>query len=107
MTKKDLYRENPNSNELKMYVNGETAIKPYGYLRNGLLHVRYTVDRAIELTPTEVAKLKVDMTSGDKQAVLLKAWNFFEVCVCKPIIQDGIAEIDKRIKESKENGRKN
>lgn len=96
MTKKDMYKENPHSNELRMYVNGETAIKPYGYFRNGLLHIRYTVDRCIELSPSESAKLKVDMACGDKQAVLLKAWNFFETCVQKPIILDGIAEAEKR-----------
>ena len=104
MTKKELYESNPLV-DMRFHTNGETAIKPYAYLRNGLLHVRYTVDRCMELSPTEVAKLKVDMASGDKQDVLLKAWNFFETCVGKPIIQDGIAEIDRRMKEKK-SGRK-
>ena len=107
MTKKDKYNANPLSNENRMYVNGETAIKPYGYLRNGLLHVRYTVDRCIELSPSEIAKLKVDMACGDKQEVLLKAWNFFETCVGKTVIMDGVAEMDKRFKEIKDSyGRK-
>lgn len=106
MTKKDEYNANPLVNK-RTYVCGETAIKPYGYLRNGLLHVRYTVDRCIELSPSEVAKLKVDMACGDKQEALLKAWNLFEITVGKPVIMDGIAEMDKRIKEIKDNGRKN
>ena len=94
--KKDMYNASPI--DLRTHINGETAIKPYYYLRCGVLHARYTVDRAIELTPTESAKLKVDMTTGDKQEVLGKAWNFFEYTVGKPIIEDGIAFVDKRLK---------
>ena len=105
MTKKEMYEESPYVDK-RTYINGETAIKPYYYLRGGALHARYNVDRVIELSPTEVAKLKVDMTSGDKQEVLGKAWNLFETCVQKPIILDGIAYADERMK-GKENGRKN
>ena len=100
--KKDRYNASPI--DLRTYINGETAIKPYYYFRNGLLHVRYNVDRCIELTPSEVAKLKVDLTSSgrDKQEVLADAWNFFTTCVEKPIIKDGVAELEKRIKEFKD-----
>ena len=96
--KKDMYNSSPI--DLRTYINGETAIKPYYYFRNGLLHVRYNVDRCVELSPSEIAKLKVDLTSGskDKQEVLADAWNFFTTCVEKPIIMDGIAELEKRIK---------
>lgn len=104
MTKKDIYKNNPLV-DMRTHINGETAIKPYYYLRCGALHVRYNVDRAMELTPSEVAKLKVDMTSGDKQEVLGKAWNMFETCVNKAIIEDGIAYVDRRLKGA-ENGRK-
>ena len=99
--KKDMY--NSSLVDLRTYVNGETAMKPYYYFRNGLLHIRYNVDRCIELTPSEIAKLKVDLTSSgrDKQEVLAEAWNFFTTCVEKPIIKDGIAELEKRIKEYK------
>ena len=102
MTRKDIYDANPLI-DMRTHINGETAIKPYYYYRNGALHARYTVDRAIELTSTEGAKLKVDMTTGDKQEVLGKAWNFFENTVCKPIIEDGIAYIDKRLKGAEKN----
>lgn len=102
MTKKDLYNENPLI-DMRTHINGETAIKPYYYLRCGVLHARYTVDRAIELTSSEVAKLKIDMTSGDKQEVLGKAWNMFEHCVERPIIQDGIAYVDKKLKGVEKN----
>lgn len=105
MTKKEMYEANPLV-DMRTRINGETAIKPYYYLRCGAIHARYNVDRVIELSPTEVAKLKVDMASGDKQEVLGKAWNMFETCVKKPIVQDGIAYVDERMK-GKENGRKN
>lgn len=105
-TKKQMYDES--LFDLRTHINGETAIKPYYYLRNGLLHVRYTVDRCVELSSTEVAKLKVDLTASpaDKQNVLAKAWNFFTVTVGKSIIMDGITELEKRIK-GYENGHKN
>ena len=94
----------------KIVINGETAIKPYYYLRNGILHVRYTVDRGIELSLPEEERLKAKVTENpsSKQEILFNEWNFQTKCVCKPIILDGISEIDKRIKGSKdENGFKN
>lgn len=87
--------------------NDEIAIKPYYYYRNGLLHIRYTVDRCVELSATEATGLKVTLASTfDKQTALAKAWNFFTACVKKPIIRDGIAEMEKRIKELEEHGYK-
>ena len=94
----------------KIVINGETAIKPYYYLRNGLLHARYTVDRCIELSLSEIEGIKVKVTENpsSKQEIFLNEWNFQTECVGKPVIFDGIAEIDKRIKESKnEDGFKN
>ena len=106
-TKKDMYNES--ILDLRTYINGETAIKPYYYYRNGLLHVRYTVDRCIQLSDTEKAKLKMELTvnSTDKQSILEKYWNFFTTCVGKEIIADGVAEMEKRIKEYSGNGREN
>ena len=106
MTKKDMYDNS--ILDLRTHICGETAIKPYYYMRNGLLHVRYTVDRCVELTPSEVAKLKVDITANPekKQAILEEMWNFLTLSVERKIIQDGIAELEKRIKEY-ENGLKN
>lgn len=94
----------------KLVINGETVIKPYYYLRNGLLHVRYTVDRCIELSGSELERIKAKVTENpsSKQEILLNEWNFQIECVGKTVIFDGIAEIDKRIKGSKdENGFKN
>ena len=99
MTKKDMYDNSVL--DLRTHICGETAIKPYYYMRNGLLHVRYTVDRCVELTPSEVAKLKVDITANPekKQAILEEMWNFLTLSVERKIIQDGIAELERRIKE--------
>lgn len=106
-TKKDMYREG--IIDVRTYINGETAIKPYYYLRNGLLHVRYTVDRCMELSSVEATRVKMDLADRpyDKQGVLEKAWNFYSNTVGKDIIMDGIAELEKRMKEYKENGYKN
>lgn len=106
MTKKDIY--NNSILDLRTHICGETAIKPYYYMRNGLLHVRYTVDRCVELTPSEVAKLKVDITANPekKQTILEEMWNFLTLSVERKIINDGIAELERRIKEY-ENGHKN
>lgn len=100
-TKKELYNES--LFDLRTYVNGETAIKPYWYFRNGLLHVRYTVDRCVRLSDAEVAELKLQLTASpaEKQDILEKAWKFYTDYVQKTIINDGIAEIEKQIKELK------
>lgn len=105
MDKKDMYNKDLLT---KTYVNGETAIKPYYYFRNGYIHIRYTVDRCIKLSPDEAVKVKDDLTKCpyDKQFVLEKNWSFFTKCVGKAIIEDGIAEMEKRIKEYK-NGQQN
>lgn len=99
MTKKDIY--NNSILDLRTHICGETAIKPYHYMRNGLLHVRYTVDRCVKLTPSEVAKLKVDITANPekKQTILEEMWNLLTVSVGREIIHDGIAEMERRIKE--------
>lgn len=102
MTKKDIYNANPLV-DMRTHINGETAIKPYYYFRCGVLHVRYTVDRAIELTPAEVTKLKIDLVTSNKQEVLEKTWNMLEKTVERPIIQDGIAYVDKRLKGAEKN----
>lgn len=93
---KGFFKQNKSNNQV--YVEGELAIKPYYYFRNGYLHIRYNVDRAIELSETESAALKLEMTANpaDKQSVLAKAWNFFEKTVCKSVIYDGLKEIEKK-----------
>ena len=93
---KGFFKQNKSNNQV--YVEGELAIKPYYYFRNGYLHIRYNVDRVIKLSETEAAKLKLEMTTNpaDKQSVLAKAWSFFEKTVGKPVIHDGLKEIEKK-----------
>ena len=52
---KGFFKQNKSNNQV--YVEGELAIKPYYYFRNGYLHIRYNVDRVIKLSETEAAKL--------------------------------------------------
>lgn len=109
-TKKDEYNESLFDLRTKVMVGGEEeiAIKPYYYLRNGLLHIRYSVDRCVQLSDAEATGVKITLASTyDKQTALAKAWKFFTGNVKKPIIRDGVAELERRIKEYTENGRKN
>ena len=103
-TKKEMYKEGEESQHT--YINGETAIKPFYYYRNGYLHVRYTVDRCMKLSSAESDKLKAGLTENPagKQDVLAEAWSFFEKAVQKHIIMDGIAELGRQIEEFKKNG---
>lgn len=100
-TKKEIYNES--LFDKRTYINGETVIKPYYYFRNGLLHVRYTVDRCMKLSSSEVSELKSSLTASPayKQSILEKTWNFLSVTVGREIIHDGIAELEKQIKEFK------
>ena len=93
---KGFFKQNKSNNQV--YVEGELAIKPYYYFRNRYLHIRYNVDRVIKLSETESAKLKLEMTANpaDKQSVLAEAWSFFEKTVGKPVIHDGLKEIEKK-----------
>lgn len=102
MTKKELYDSSlyDMRTHVKVGEDDEIAIKPYYYLRNRLLHIRYTVDRCVELSEAEATEVKISLASiYDKQTALAKAWKFFTGNVEKPIIRDGVAEMERRIKE--------
>lgn len=92
-------------------INGDVAIKPYYYLRNGLLHVRHTVDRAVDLSQDEVIRIKEELNKApqDKQQILGKEWNLQTVMNERPVIIDGIKAGEDRMDElsSKFGGRKN
>ena len=82
-------------------INGETAIKPYYYLRNGLLHVRFTVDKCVKLSTDEEARIKAQLEGKpeQKQNILGKEWNLLTQFAGKAILNDGVMEGDKRTKE--------
>lgn len=101
---------NPIKIEDRCIINGDTAIKPYYYMRNGLLHVRYTVDRCVELSKTEENQIKTELDGKpeQKQNILGKHWNLLTVMVQKPILTDGIKAGEDRMTElSKKYERKN
>ena len=89
----------------------ETGIKPVFFLKGKRLFVRYTVDRAVELSTAEESKLKVDMSMNpaQKQQILGREWNLQTVMNEKPVIMDGIkaAEESMSILSGKFGGRKN
>lgn len=95
--------------EPRVVVNGETAIKPYWYLRNGLLHVRYVVDRCMELTESEESLLKAEMAAAfdkrGKQKALEKAWRLCAGPLGRTVVMDGVSEIDRRIREGLRRGK--
>ena len=82
-------------------INGEVAIKPYYYLRNGLLHVRFTVDRCVKLSPDEEVRIKAQLEGKpeQKQNILGKEWNLLTQFAGKAILNNGVMEGDKRTKE--------
>lgn len=82
-------------------INGEVAIKPYYYLRNGLLHVRFTVDKCVKLSTDEEARIKAQLEGKpeQKQNILGKEWNLLTQFAGRTILNDGVMEGDKRTKE--------
>ena len=97
--------------EDRCIINGDIAVKPYYYMRNGLLHVRHTVDRAVNLSKDEVTRIKEELTEApaQKQQILGREWNLQTVMNEKPIIMDGIKAAEDRMYElsSRFEGRKN
>lgn len=91
------------SNYKNVYIDDVKVSKPYFYMRNGLIHVKGNFDKCIELSTAEVKILK-DMLqstsygSEEKQDILYFFWQFCEKELKKPIIQDGLSLIEKRIK---------
>ena len=109
--KKDIYNASPIDlrTKVKLGEEEEIAIKPYYYIRNNALHIKYSVDRCIKLTSAESTRLKLELTSSsqDKQEILAKAWNFFVNFVRKTVIRDGVAYADSIVKEGKKDGQQN
>lgn len=85
-TKKEMYNEslidkrtyiNINNNELDVMKEIDRGGKAYYYLRNGLLHVRYSITRFVEMSDTELKELRERLSkSKDKQQEMLAEWKF-------------------------------
>ncbi len=98
-TKKQIYNES--DSDLRTYINGELAIKPYYYYRNGLLHVRYLVDRCFELTQEEADNLKKEISrtqdNSEKQIVLANTWKDLSDNPDKTLFNNGIAKLEEKM----------
>ena len=101
---RNVYNKTVNEYKEVTVVDGETAIKPYYYMRNGLLHIRFNVDRAIELSKEEEAKIKKELAESPscKQKVFAENWNLLSNFVRKPVIQNGLKAGVDRMKELSE-----
>ena len=104
-------RRNEIGMEDRCIINGDIAVKPYYYLRNRLLHVRHTVDRAVDLSKDEEMRIKEELNKdpAQKQQILGREWNLQTVMNEKPVIMDGIKAAEERmsILSSRFRGRKN
>lgn len=89
----------------------ETGVKPVFFLKGKRLFVRYTVDRAVNLSKDEEMRIKEELTEApaQKQQILGREWNLQTVMNEKPIIMDGIKAAEERMCElsSRFGGRKN
>lgn len=92
-------RRNETGMEDRCVINGDIAVKPYYYMRNGLLHVRHTVDRAVNLSKDEEMRVKeeLDKAPAQKQQILGREWNLQTVMNEKPVIMDGIKAAEERM----------
>jgi hypothetical protein len=77
-------------------IAGERAIKPLYYIRNGVLHARYNVDRAIELTQEDETEIKalLSLPEADKQNILSAKWKGLQNS--STVIMDGISYAENR-----------
>lgn len=68
--------ENNYKNEVR---NGRAIIKPYYYIRNGVIHNRYTLDDCMELSKKEANELYEAITNDPlrKQEILEQAYKKF------------------------------
>ena len=89
----------------------ETGIKPVFFLKGKRLFVRYTVDRAVDLSKDEEMRIKEELNKDpvQKQQILGREWNLQTVMNEKPVIMDGIKAAEGRMDElsGKFGGRKN
>lgn len=85
----------------RVAVDGNIAIKPYFYIRNKNLHVRFTCDKCVELTDSELSSLykRLDEHPESKQDIFAEVWSVVANLNERPV-KDGIKTADK-IMESK------
>ena len=80
-------------------------IKPFYFYRNGVLHKRYTLDEAVELSETEIRALKRELSESpvaSKQDVLAKNWELQTKLIGKKSF-DGVAYVTRKIEKARNN----
>ena len=85
----------------RLIVDGNVAIKPYLYIRNSKLHVRYTCDKCVELTEAEEKTVFARLTEHPekKQEILSELWSV--TSLTERPIYDGIHTADKIMNEKR------
>ena len=80
----------------RVAVEGNIAIKPYFYVRNKNLHVRFTCDKCVELTDAEMERLfeQIDRHPEKKQVIYAEMWSVVANLNERPV-KDGIKTADK------------
>lgn len=89
-------------------IEGEVASNAYYYLRNRLLHVKYSVDKCIDLTELEDLKIKEELAQHPylKQDILRNNWDMLTRFEGKEVLNDGVAEGFHRSQELTQKYRK-
>ena len=77
-------------------IDGETAIKPFFYLKNKKLHCRYTVDKCILLSDIEDINIKEELSKNpeNKQEIFKRNWISFVDLFHKKVL-DGIQVVNE------------
>lgn len=85
-------------------VDGNVAVKPYFYIRNKNLHVRYVCDKCVKLTDNELAVLykHLDEHPEKKQEIFAETWSIVANLNKRPV-EDGIKTADKIMDEQRKN----
>lgn len=87
----------------RIMVNGDVAIKPYLYVRNKMLHVRFTSDKCVALTESEESELYRRLTEHPekKQEILAEFWSMTADMIERPVY-DGIQVADRIMDEKRQ-----
>lgn len=88
----------------RVVVEGDVAIKPYLYVRNKNLHVRFTCDKCVELTEAELSSLykRLDEHPESKQDIFAEVWSVVANLNERPV-KDGISTADKIMEAKRTN----
>ena len=87
----------------RIMVNGDVAIKPYLYVRNKMLHVRFTSDKCVALTESEESELYRRLTEHPekKQEIFAEFWSMITSMIERPVY-DGIQVADRIMDEKRQ-----